>query len=67
MKSDIPIVSAAYEARRARRNESQAQEIWALLDQVCDPEIPVLSLWDLGVLSDIEHSENGVLVLVWND
>jgi ring-1,2-phenylacetyl-CoA epoxidase subunit PaaD len=56
MVVDQPLVSAAYEARRAQREASQLTEIWALLDQVCDPEIPVLSLWDLGVLTDIEKT-----------
>jgi ring-1,2-phenylacetyl-CoA epoxidase subunit PaaD len=54
MVADFQLVSAAYEARRARREASGLPEIWSLLDGVCDPEIPVLSLWDLGVLSDIE-------------
>jgi len=56
MVIDFPLVSAAYEARRAHREKSPLPEIWALLDQVCDPEIPVLSLWDLGVLTAIEKT-----------
>ena len=64
MKSDIPVVSAAYEKRRAHRDSSPAQEIWSLLDHVCDPEIPVLSLWDLGVLTDVEQNDNGVVVTI---
>ncbi|MCP4335470.1 MAG: phenylacetate-CoA oxygenase subunit PaaJ [Gammaproteobacteria bacterium] len=53
---DSPVVSAAYEARRTQRETSKLPEIWMLLDQVCDPEIPVLSLWDLGVITAIEKS-----------
>ena len=56
MIADFPLVSAAYEARRAQREVSKLPEIWILLDQVCDPEIPVLSLWDLGVITAIEKS-----------
>ena len=64
MKSEFPVVSAAYEARRSRRDNSPAAEIWSLLDQVCDPEIPVLSLWDLGVLTDVEQNDTGLVVTV---
>jgi len=56
MIADFPLVSAAYEARRKQREASKLPEIWMLLDQVCDPEIPVLSLWDLGVLTGIEKT-----------
>ncbi len=56
MITDLPLVSAAYEARREQREASKLPEIWMLLDQVCDPEIPVLSLWDLGVLTGIEKT-----------
>lgn len=49
-----------YAARLKIREESAYGDIWNLLDEVCDPEIPVVSLWDLGVLSNIEkqNSEN---------
>ena len=56
MVVDLPLVSAAYEARRVQREASKLPEIWTLLDQVCDPEIPVLSLWDLGVLTNIDKT-----------
>ncbi len=64
MVVDFPLVSAAYEARRAHREQSAVPEIWALLDQVCDPEIPVLSLWDLGVLTDIKKSGERLMVTI---
>jgi ring-1,2-phenylacetyl-CoA epoxidase subunit PaaD len=32
--------------------------VLSLLDEVCDPEIPVLSLADLGVLRDVEFRDN---------
>jgi ring-1,2-phenylacetyl-CoA epoxidase subunit PaaD len=34
------------------------EEILSLLDEVCDPEIPVLSLADLGVLRGVEFIDN---------
>ena len=64
MVADLPLVSAAYEARRAQREASRLPEIWMLLDQVCDPEIPVLSLWDLGVLTDIEKTSARLTVTI---
>jgi len=64
MVTEFQLVSAAYEARRAHREGSALPEIWTLLDQVCDPEIPVLSLWDLGVLADIEKSGDKLRVTI---
>jgi ring-1,2-phenylacetyl-CoA epoxidase subunit PaaD len=37
---------------------------WALLDQVCDPEIPVLTLRDLGILRAVREAEDGLLEVV---
>lgn len=34
------------------------EEIWALLEQVKDPEIPVLTIVDLGVVRDVRIDEN---------
>lgn len=33
------------------------QEIWALLEHICDPEVPVLSIIDLGIVRDVEIKE----------
>lgn len=49
-------------ARSDRRQSSQCPEVWNLLDGVCDPEIPVISIWDLGVLQDVRCQNNGVHV-----
>jgi len=64
MVIELPLPTAAYQARLAQRQASALPEIWALLEQVCDPEIPVLSLWDLGVLNDIEQSGGRLLVTI---
>ncbi|MFW2422511.1 MAG: 1,2-phenylacetyl-CoA epoxidase subunit PaaD [Porticoccaceae bacterium] len=50
----IPLVTEAQRERQLRRSSSQLPELWALLDAVSDPEIPVVSLWDLGILQDIK-------------
>ncbi len=61
---EIPVVSAAFEKRRRHRESSTLPQLWQLLDAVCDPEIPVLSLWDLGVLTDIEQTGKTVLITI---
>lgn len=35
-----------------------------LLDTVCDPEIPVLTIADLGILRDLRQQEDGTLEVV---
>lgn len=46
---------------------AQAQQtaaIYQLLRQVCDPEIPVLSLQDLGVLRDVSIDNDSISVTI---
>ena len=44
--------------------DNQTAEIYQLLSHVCDPEIPVLSLQDLGVLRDVSISDETVNVTI---
>lgn len=37
------------------------KDVWKKLEQVSDPEVPVLSVVDLGVVRDIQLTENGGL------
>ena len=46
------------------RTGSSCPELWAALDDVKDPEIPVLSIWDLGILQDVQRSEDGAKVVI---
>lgn len=39
-------------------------QIWAWLNEVPDPEIPVLSLVDLGIIRGVEASDAGVVIKV---
>ena len=39
-------------------------EVWSWLDQVPDPEIPVISLVDLGIIRDVYYDEDNTLVVV---
>lgn len=45
----------------ARPTEAQ---IWAWLDEVPDPEIPVISLVDLGIIRDVAWTDKGLEVTV---
>ena len=48
--SKIPLMPAEqYECQQARALSTQPR-LWELLEAVKDPEIPVLSIWELGVL-----------------
>jgi ring-1,2-phenylacetyl-CoA epoxidase subunit PaaD len=38
--------------------------LWLLLEDVCDPEIPVVSLREMGVLRDIRESAQGLQVII---
>lgn len=60
----IPLLPAEEHARRQRRAASDLQALWALLDEVKDPEIPVISIWELGVLQDIQQRGDTVEVTI---
>jgi ring-1,2-phenylacetyl-CoA epoxidase subunit PaaD len=59
----IPVQSPEYAIRLSHRQQSAHQAVWQLLDQIKDPEIPVISLWDLGILQDV-IIENLVITIV---
>jgi ring-1,2-phenylacetyl-CoA epoxidase subunit PaaD len=44
--------------------ESRRDEILRWLEEVKDPEVPVLSIRELGVLRDVEVSDDGVVVVM---
>lgn len=50
--------------RQRRRKESACPELWALLDEVKDPEIPVISIWDLGILKDVRREGETAVVVI---
>ncbi len=60
----IPLETPEYAARLARRQVSRHGAIYALLDAVRDPELPELSIWDLGVLREVRDSERGLSVAI---
>ena len=54
--------NAVYAGRLKHRQASAEPSLWNLLDQVHDPEIPGLSLWDLGVLRDVQQNNGQISV-----
>lgn len=60
----IPLIPAERLERQHRRSRSALKELWDLLDTVTDPEIPVLSLWDMGILQDVELIDNTAVVTI---
>ena len=50
----IPLLPAELLEREQSRRNSSVPELWALLDSVMDPEIPVISIWELGILQDVQ-------------
>ncbi len=60
----IPLESPAYARRRARRDDPTHAALWNCLDGVTDPEVPVLSLWEIGVLQDVRLQGPTVVVVL---
>lgn len=56
--------SAAMTRRQEARGNPAVEPLWEILDQVNDPEIPVLSLWDLGILQNVERQDDAVVVTI---
>lgn len=62
--SEISLIDSEVVEREQRRAQSPCPELWGLLDSVVDPEIPVLSLWELGVLQDVSLQAGVVEVVI---
>lgn len=54
----------ADERHGAMAPPNRIQQAWAVMREVPDPEVPALSLWDLGVVRDILAHDDGMLELV---
>ena len=42
----------------------QIKEIWKILEKVTDPEVPVLTITDLGIVRDVKLNGNEVEVII---
>ena len=40
------------------------EHIWSLLEEVCDPEIPVLTIVDLGIVRDVKIIDEALEVVI---
>lgn len=60
----IPTTTELLAEREMMRKASPDQDLWRLLDGLSDPEIPVLSLWDIGILQKVERGDSGVTVTI---
>jgi ring-1,2-phenylacetyl-CoA epoxidase subunit PaaD len=60
----IPTEMSAAIERQKVRSRSAHQSLWSLLDTVVDPEIPGLSIWDIGILQDVHYGAGCVVVIV---
>ena len=56
--------NAVWLKRLTHRKQSQHPEIWAILDEVKDPEIPVVSIWDLGILCDVSLESGQYIISI---
>ncbi len=62
--NEISLMPAEQYQRLQQRNTANVKELWDLLDIIKDPELPVLSIWDLGILRDIERDGNHITVTI---
>lgn len=60
----IPLVPIEQLQRQRAREQSELGAVWDLLDSVKDPEIPVLSIWDLGILRDVRREGEHIIVVI---
>ena len=53
------------DAEQAERERSRADPalaaLWRILDGVVDPELPMLSIWELGILRDVRSADDGAV------
>ena len=49
---------------RVAREGPRRDPLWAVLDGVMDPEVPVLSIVELGIVRDVLPGDDGVTVVV---
>lgn len=61
---EISLIPEEQYQRLQQRNVADVKELWDLLDEVKDPEVPVLTLWDLGILRDIEREGDSIIVTI---
>jgi ring-1,2-phenylacetyl-CoA epoxidase subunit PaaD len=59
--ADVP---AAPVARRLAVDATRVEQAWAVLETVLDPEVPALSLCDLGIVRAVQDDGDGLTVVL---
>lgn len=57
-------MTAVYISDFETRSRTPQQDAWDIAATVCDPEIPVLTIADLGILRNVEVADNKVTVTI---
>lgn len=60
----IPLMPREQAEREQRRRDSPWPQLWNILDAVMDPEIPVISIWELGILQDLSYDDATVTITI---
>ena len=60
----IPLTPAEFAEDAASRADPLLAPLWTLLEQVKDPEIPVVSVRELGVLRALHRGDKGLRVVI---
>ena len=60
----IPTVNPVYAKRRQARVNSEFAHLFDVLDKMYDPELPGLTIWDLGVLQDVSLTDDVCEVVI---
>jgi ring-1,2-phenylacetyl-CoA epoxidase subunit PaaD len=60
----MSITSAVDQAPIANTPPPTAEKIWQLLEEVLDPEVPVLSILDLGIVRDVQVAGQQITVTI---
>ena len=47
-----------------KKMQLQSKDIWQILEQVTDPEVPVLTITDLGIVRDVKLNGDEVEVII---
>jgi ring-1,2-phenylacetyl-CoA epoxidase subunit PaaD len=58
MQSEISGTAAKGRSMAARTDDAALAQAWAILESVPDPEIPVVSIRELGILRDVRRADD---------
>lgn len=60
--SRVELVGGTVISGQSTSEQPLEVEVWAWLEEIADPEIPVVSIVDLGIVRDFRLQENGIEV-----